>query len=288
MPRSSFERPKGASVSRKAARLLAVVAAVSLMAAVPAAAQAKKIITISGSTSVFPLETQLARAWIKTKKGKGVGFKILQGGSNVGVDDVAHGRVTIGASSRDPASTDPGGLVFTRIARDAICMIVNQSNTLQNITQAQIQNIFLNKPGGQTWDQIPGSGLGTDPIQPKGRAPTSGTHDAFRNIFLGGTNQASPPVAALASNGLVQQAVQSSKDAIGYVSLAFTQGVNALAYNNVSCDLRNAKSFQYQGVRSFYFVTRGNPVGKAKQFISWVLGNPRANAIIGTDWVPLH
>ena len=49
---------------------MAVVAALSLFAAVPAAAQAKKIVTISGSTSVFPLETQLARSWIKTKKGK--------------------------------------------------------------------------------------------------------------------------------------------------------------------------------------------------------------------------
>ena len=84
---------------------MAVIAALSLFAAVPAAAQAKakKIITISGSTSVFPLETQLARKWIKTKKGKKFGFKILQGGSNVGISDVSKGRVSIGASSRDPA-----------------------------------------------------------------------------------------------------------------------------------------------------------------------------------------
>src|SRR5690242_21787754 len=115
---------------------MAAVAALSLFAALPAAAQAKgKPIVISGSTSVYPLETQLARAWIKTKKGKGVGFRILQGGSNVGIDDVAHGRVTIGASSRDPAAGDPGGLVFTKIARDAICMIVNNQNGLTNIDQ---------------------------------------------------------------------------------------------------------------------------------------------------------
>src|SRR5215470_5624761 len=135
LPRSSFERPKGAPVSRRGIRLMVAVAAVSLLAALPAAAQAKsKIITISGSTSVFPLETQLARKWIKTKNGKGVGFRILQGGSNVGIDDVAHGRVSIGASSRDPApATDPGGLVFTKIARDAICLIVNNKNNMTNI-----------------------------------------------------------------------------------------------------------------------------------------------------------
>ena len=271
---------------------MAVVAALSLFAAIPAAAQAKKIITISGSTSVFPLETQLARAWIKTKKGKGVGFKILQGGSNVGVDDVAHGRVSIGASSRDPAATDPGGLVFTKIARDAICMIVNKQNNLTNIDQDTIKGIFLHSgpletcPPGTTRASA-GSGLGSAGIDPVGRAPTSGTHDAFKNIFLGGSNQGSF-VAGKASNGLVQQSVQSDPNAIGYVSLAFTAGVKVLSYNNVDCNLRNAKSFQYQGVRSFYFVTRGKPVGKVKKFIGWTLSSPRANSIIGTDWVPLH
>jgi phosphate transport system substrate-binding protein len=277
-------------VSRTAARLLAVIAAVSLMAAVPAAAQAKKIITISGSTSVYPLETQLARAWIKTKKGKKYGFRILQGGSNVGISDVAHGRVSIGASSRDPAAGDPGGLVFTRIARDAICMITNNSNHLGNISQATIKGIFV----GPTISQWDGAGSNNVPgatahgnIDPIGRAPTSGTHDAFRNIFLGGTNQG-PFVAAKASNGLVQQTVQSDPQAIGYVSLAFTQGVNVAAYNGVACTLRNAASFQYGGVRSFYFVTRGAPVAGVKKFINWVLHNGKANKIIATDWVPLH
>jgi phosphate transport system substrate-binding protein len=264
---------------------MAVIAALSLFAAVPAAAQAKKIITISGSTSVFPLETQLARAWIKTKKGKKYGFRILQGGSNVGISDVAKGRVSIGASSRDPAAGDPGGLVFTKIARDAICMITNNSNPLGNITSATIKNIFVG-PTFTNWSQVPGAPI-SGSIDPIGRAPTSGTHDAFRNIFLGGTNQGSF-VAAKASNGLVQQGVQSDPQGIGYVSLAFTNGVHTVNYNGVECTLRNAASFQYGGVRSFYFVTRGAPVGGVKKFIGWTLASPRANSIVGTDWVPLH
>ncbi len=264
---------------------MAVIAALSLFAAVPAAAQAKKIITISGSTSVFPLETQLARAWIKTKKGKKYGFRILQGGSNVGISDVSKGRVSIGASSRDPAAGDPGGLVFTKIARDAICMITNSSNPLGNITSATIKNIFVG-PTFTNWSQVPGAPI-SGSIDPIGRAPTSGTHDAFRNIFLGGTNQGSF-VAAKASNGLVQQGVQSDDHAIGYVSLAFTSGVHTVAFNGVDCTLRNAASFQYGGVRSFYFVTRGAPVGGVKKFIGWILGNSKANKIIGSDWVPLH
>jgi phosphate transport system substrate-binding protein len=261
------------------------MAALSLIAAVPSAAQAKKIITISGSTSVFPLETQLARKWIKTKKGKGVGFKILQGGSNVGISDVSKGRVSIGASSRDPADGDPGGLVFTRIARDAICIITNNSNPLGNITQDTVKKIFLG-PTFTDWGQVPNAPI-TGAIDPIGRAATSGTHDAFKNIFLGGANQGSF-VAAKSSNGLVQQGVQSDPKAIGYVSLAFTSGVHVVQYNGVDCTLRNAASFQYGGVRSFYFVTRGAPVGKVKKFINWVLHSNKANKIVGTEWIPLH
>jgi len=273
-------------VSRKGIRLLAVLAAMSLLITVPAAAQAKKkIITISGSTSVYPLEIKLASKWIKTKKGKKFGFKILQGGSNVGISDVSKGRVSIGASSRDPANGDPGGLVFTRIARDAICMITNNSNPLGNITQDTIKKIFLG-PTFTSWSQVPGSPI-SGSIDPVGRAATSGTHDAFRNIFLGGTNQGSF-VAAKSSNGLVQQTVQSDPRGIGYVSLAFTNGVNVVSYNGVACTLRNASSFQYGGVRSFYFVTRGAPVGGVKKFINWITHSNKANKIIATDWVPLH
>jgi len=276
-------------VSRRTIRLLAVTAALSvcgaLPAAVPAAAQAKKIITISGSTSVFPLETLLARKWIKTKKGKKFGFRILQGGSNVGVSDVSKGRVTIGASSRDPAPTDPGGLVFTKIAGDALCIITNNANPVPDITTDTIRKIFLG-PTYTDWSSVPGHQI-TGPIVPIGRAPTSGTHDSFRNIFLGGTNQGNF-VQGKASNGLVQQGVQSDKQAIGYVSLAFTQGVHVLSYNGVDCNLRNAQSFQYGGDRSFYFVTRGAPVGGAKKFINWVTHSNKANNIIATDWIPLH
>ncbi len=273
-------------MSRTKMRVVAIVAALSLFAALPGAAQAKKIITISGSTSVFPLETKLARAWIKTKQGKKFGFKILQGGSNVGVADVSRGRVSIGGSSRDPAASDPGGLVFTRIARDALCIITHSGNKVPNISQPTVNGIFKSSPTITNWSTVPGSPI-TGTISTIGRAPTSGTHDAFRSLFLGGINQGNQ-VAGKASNGLVQQSVQSDAQAIGYVSLAFTSGVTTIPYNGVACNLANAKSLQYGGVRSFYLVTRGAPVGGVKQFINWTLKSRRANSIIGTEWVPLR
>lgn len=272
--------------SSKRIRLVAVIAALGMFAALPAVAEAKRTITISGSTSVFPLETKLARAWIKTKKGKKYAFKVLQGGSNVGVSDVSKGRVSIGASSRDPAASDPGGLVFTRIARDALCVITHNGNNIANISTATIQGIFKGpNPTITNWTNVPGSPI-SGTINPYGRTSASGTFDAFKNIFLGGTNQANV-VSSKASNGLVQQSVKSDPRGIGYVSLAFTSGVTTVPFNGVPCTLRNAKSLQYGGVRSFYFVTRGAPVGGVAKFIGWILKSGKANKIISTEWVPL-
>ena len=82
---------------------------------------------MSGSTSVAPLAAKLAKGYLKAHPGAAT-FRLAQGGSDVGVADVAAGRVTIGNSSRDPKGTDPGGLVWSRIARDAICIAMNSSN----------------------------------------------------------------------------------------------------------------------------------------------------------------
>lgn len=272
-------------MSGKQFRLVAVVTALAMFAAVPVAAEAKRTITISGSTSVFPLETKLARAWIKTKKGKKFAFKILQGGSNVGVSDVSKGRVSIGASSRDPAPSDPGGLVFTRIARDALCIVTHRSNGLSNISKDDVKAIYVG-PTKTNWGQIAGAGVGGT-INPYGRTAASGTFDAFRGIFLGGSSQGAF-VSTRASNGLVAQAVKGDTQGIGYVSLAFAAGLNTVALDGVACTLRNATSLQYGGTRSFYFVTRGAPVGGAKKFLGWTLKSSKASKIIRSEWVPLR
>ncbi len=128
----------------------------------PATASAKTTITLSGSTSVAPLATQLAKAYLKTKAGKGkVKFRVLQGGSDIGIADVSRGRVTIGMSSRDPQPSDPGGLVFNRIARDGVCIATHPSNRLGNLSQEQVQAIFSGRV--RSWSDVPGAqGLGDD------------------------------------------------------------------------------------------------------------------------------
>ena len=266
-------------------RLGVCAAAVGVLAAVvPGTASATPTITMSGSTSVAPLATLLAKEYLKTHKGK-VKFKLAQGGSDVGVADVAAGRVTIGNSSRDPKDSDPGGLVFNKIAKDAICVVTNPANKLANLSQDQIQAIFSGQV--RNWEDIPGAGT-TGSINLVVRTAASGTQDAFQKIFMGTTSVFSG-ASAKASNGLVQQTVQTDKNAIGYVSQDFVQGTNAVAYQGVGCTLAAAKSGEYGGVRNFWMVTRGHPrVASALQrFIHWAQTSSKAQKVVATHWVPL-
>ncbi len=270
-------------MNRKRRLGVGITAAAVLAAGVPASAMAVPTITASGSTSVAPLFSLLAKGYIKDRRLKGkIRFKLAQGGSDVGVSDVSQGKVSIGNSSRDPKSSD-SGVVFNRIAKDAICLATNPANNLPNLTQAQIQAIYSGAV--RDWSEIPGSTV-SGAIDLIVRAPASGTQDAFDKIFMGG-KKTSQNAQAKASNGLVQQAVKDNKNAIGYVSFDFVAGTNAVAYAGVGCTLANAKSGQYGGVRSFYMVTRGNPRGSTAKFIQWVQTAPLAQRLIARGWVPL-
>jgi len=270
-------------------RLIRTVTVSSLalfaLAAAPSAASASRALLIDGSTSVFPLMTQLAAAYHKATHQPTP--KVGQGTSGAGITDVNAGRVDVADVSRDPIiGVDPKGLVFTKIARDGVCIITSPENPVPNLNQQQVQEIFT----GQTrsWSEVPGA-TAQGPIDLFDRVASSGTQDAFQNIFLGENLQVSPGASQEESNGALRQAVIPNENAIGFVSFAFTSGTHTVNYEGIPCTLRNAKSGQYQGVRNFWMVTKHRPKGAAAQFIAWVTsGNKITKKIIGSNWIPVH
>jgi phosphate transport system substrate-binding protein len=261
-------------------RLIGAVAIAAAALSLPATAAAKPVITLSGSTSVAPLASKLAKAYVKSHK---VQFKILQGGSDIGVSDVSHGRVTLGMSSRDPLPSDPGGLQFNRIARDGICVATNPKNPISGLSQDQIQGIFSGRV--RSWSQVPGAKT-SGTIDLIVRNAASGTQDAFQNIFMGQSLRVAPSASQKPSNGRVQQSIASDKNAIGYVDFNFSKGLHTVPYKGVACSLRNAKSGQYGGVRNFWLVSRGKVTGAAAAWLKWIR-SAKARSIIAQNWVPL-
>ncbi len=268
----------------RAHRTLIVSLVLALILALPAGAMARRLI-IGGSTSVLPLAQKLATAYHKAYP-KVPTPEVEGGESDIGIAGVASGRFDIGDSSRDPLETDPKGLVFTKIARDGVCMITNNANPISNLSQEQVEGIFTGRI--RDWSEVEGAKI-SGPIDLFDRNGASGTQDAFQHIFLGETLKISPSATAETSNGLEQSSVSSDKQAIGFVSFAYTGGVHAVNYEGVACNLRNAKSGQYAGVRNFWMVTKGAPKGEALKFIAWVTsGKPAVNAIIGSSWIAIH
>lgn len=270
----------------RAYRTLILTAILTLALAAPAVA-AKRLL-IDGSTSMLPLVQKLAKAYHQAYKGIPEP-KVGGGQTDIGINDVEAGRVDIADASRDPLPSDPSGLVFSKVARDGICVITNSANPVPNISQETIQNVFTGNISD--WSDVPGSSL-TGPIDLFDREAVSGTQDAFQNIFLGEENKISPSATAEPSEGQEVSAVGGQKSAIGFVSFAATinGGVHTIDYNGIPCTLANAKSGQYGGVRNFWMVTKGIPKGEAAKFIDWVTkpGNLTVRRIVSSEWIAIH
>jgi phosphate transport system substrate-binding protein len=274
-------RPVASAAVVAAAALVPAGTAHARPADLQAHAAKKTTITMSGSTSVYPLLTKLIPAFQKKYPNQYV-FKVAQGGSDVGIQDVSKGRVSIGSSSRDIEDGDPGGLTFNKIARDGVCVVTNTANPIANLSQQQVQDIFSGKT--RRWDDVQGASI-TGPIDLVVRTNASGTQDAFKNIFMGPDLNVAPSASQKTSNGLVQTGIRTDKQAIGYVDFKFTGGTHAVPYKGIGCTLANAKSGQYPGIRNFWFVTRGAPTGAVKKFVDWTRSPSVQSSIVAKDWV---
>lgn len=110
-------------------------------------------IKISGSTSVDPVMQELAHAYKQLNTG--VSIEIQSNGSSAGISDVIDGKSDIGMSSRElKASETEKGAAATKIAIDGIAVIVNNENTVDNLTAAQIKDIYTAKI--TTWEELQG------------------------------------------------------------------------------------------------------------------------------------
>jgi phosphate transport system substrate-binding protein len=252
---------------------------------VPAAASASPTITISGATASYPLVSLLAQKYVKLKPHT-VKFKIAQGGAQVGINDVAASRVSIGDVSRDPLPTDPNGLVFYPIAKYGICVVTPPSNGLSNLTAAQLVSIFTGKI--RNWSQVPGaSASGT--IDLISRTSVAGVLSSFQTLLLEG-KKVSTLASEQPSEGLLRQTVEKDPNAIGFLSnyQAGLGSVKSVSYNGVSCRKSTVVSGQYAGVALFYEVTRPLPSGVVASFISWITRSKAARKIISSQWVPVN
>jgi len=108
-------------------------------------------LVVGGSTSIYPLMQKLEEAYEALKAGK-VDIEVQGGGSTVGMTGAIDGTFNIGMSSRELKDTELAELTPYVIAMDGIAVIVNSASAVENLTMAQIKDIFTGAV--TTWDAV--------------------------------------------------------------------------------------------------------------------------------------
>jgi len=268
----------------RALRTLIISTGVILAVAAPSLAVARPLI-VGGSTSVLPLAEKLATAYHNATHQPRP--KVKGGQSDVGVSEVCEGKFDVADVSRDPlAEGEPCKLKFVKIAHDALCIVTGKEDPISNLSQESVVNIFTGRYSD--WSQVPGHRI-TGPIDLFDRDGASGTQDAFQHIFLEEGEKIAGRATPKTSNGQEQVTVGKDKQGIGFVSLAYTGGTNVVGYNGVACNLRNARSGQYLGVRNFWMAVKPNPSAQVVKFLAWVTsGKASVNRIINSNWLSIY
>src|SRR3954467_13034194 len=143
-------------------KLIAGVSAALMAMAIPAAASAKDLIG-SGSVAAQPVLEALFSKYEKLHHN--LHFIYTANGGNAGVQDVQQGRSMFAGQARPPLPSD-AGTIYIKMYLDGLCIDVNNSNSLKNISITNLASIYL----GNTvnWGDVPGSNR-TSTISPVGR-----------------------------------------------------------------------------------------------------------------------
>lgn len=108
-------------------------------------------VIVGGSTSVTPVMEKLTEAYQKLNSN--VKIEVQTSDSSSGVKDAISKTVDIGMASRELKDTETSqGVQGITIAKDAIAVIVNKNNDIDDLTLDQIKGIYTGEL--TSWDDV--------------------------------------------------------------------------------------------------------------------------------------
>lgn len=231
----------------------------------------QQVLTIAGSTSVHPFVEMLAEEYMAERPDQRV--TVQSGGSTAGVQAVRGGAAQIGMVSRG-LHAEEQDLNPVVIARDGIAVIVHAQNSVSSLTKDQVKGIFSGEI--TNWSEIGGT---DGPLRPVTREEGSGTRGAFEELVMGDAKILTTAMVQ-DSNGSIREVISNDPGAIAYISLGLVnEKVKALQIDGIAATGENVLSGTYPFSRPFLFVTMGEPLGLAKEFIEYVL-SPESQATL--------
>ncbi len=243
------------------------------------ASSLKGNVSTDGSTSMEKTIGALGEYFME--QNKDVNFTYNPTGSSSGITAVLENRTDIGLSSRALKDKEiEQGLVGTVLAFDGIALIVHKDNPVNNLTLAQIADLYTGKV--TNWKDV--GGLDTEVVL-IGREAGSGTRDGFESVTK--TKEKCAYRQELTSTGDVIATVLQNPNAVGYASLASVKDtVKALQVEGVVPSEDSVKDASYVLQRPFVLVTKeGTALSQTSQAFFDFITSKDASEIISMTGV---
>ena len=253
--------------------------------------QDKQAIENKGSDTIV----NLALGWAEAYQAQhpDISISVTGGGSGTGIAALINNTVDIANASRaikaeEITAAEANGVEPMEfvIAKDAIGVIVNHSNPVEQLTLQQIADLYTGRV--TNWLEVGGDDR---PIVGLSRETNSGTHVYFLEevIRLGSSDNKdifAPETLLLPSSEGIIAEVRENPNAIGYDGLGYITSevkIVAVASNDHSTyvlpTLETVNDGSYPIARRLFIYTRGEPQGVVKDYIDWIMG-PDAQAIV--------
>ena len=239
-------------------------------------------VTTGGSTSVEKVVGAFIEAFMQANPDVDVTYDPT--GSSAGITGASEETLDIGLSSRALKDEEAqSGLTGTTFALDGIAIIVNNENTVEDLTLEQIKGLATGEISN--WSEVGGPDA---PVVLIGREAGSGTRDGFESIV--DVEDVCKYEQELNSTGGVIAAVASNPNAFGYASLSAVEDtVKAVTVGGVAATEETVQDGTYQIQRPFVFVTKDGAEQSeaAKAFMEFALSADAADLIRNAGAVPL-
>src|SRR5690349_11051604 len=229
----------------------------------------------------------LALAWAERyqEEHPEVRISVTGGGSGTGIAALVNGTVDIANASRsikdeEVADAQANGIepVEFIIARDAIAVIVNPENPVDQLTLRQLSDIYSGKI--TNWTEVGGEDR---PIVKLSRETNSGTHVYFLETVLRMGSREDKTLFSMdtlllpSSEGIIAE-VRQNPNAIGYDGLGYVSDelkMIAIAKEEggeyVLPSIESVNDKTYAIARDLYMYTNGQPQGIVKEYLDWIL-----------------
>ncbi len=240
----------------------------------PSTVPAGTVVRVDGSTSMVTLNQNLKQAF--EQRFPGTQVVTQANGSNQGIRDLQSGKADVAAISRPLTDAETRqGLQAVEVARDAIAIVVGNSNPFQgNLTAAQVQGIFQGTI--VNWSQVGGPNR---MIRVINRPPVSGTHQAFKDLVLqGGNFGTTTNITTLTQDATTPLLRALGTDGIGYATAA--QVANQQTVRVVPIAGQRPEQSDYPYRRWLYYGYQTPPNAAAQAFLGFALAPEGQQAMV--------